>query len=449
MNSSNRQVDMLNGGLFKKMLFFAIPIGCSNILQQLFNSADAAVVGQFAGKEALAAVGANGAIVSLLVNLFAGMSVGVNVVLANYIGSKNNEKIKELINSIIPLGFVVGMLIGTFGILISRFMHRITSTPSDVIELAILYLRIYFVAMPFILIYNYGGAVLRSRGDTKRPLIALFIGGIINIVLNLILVIQFKMGVVGVAVATVISNVFSSFIVMYYLKNEVEPFCIDINSFKLKSPQIKKVVRIGLPAGIQGAVFSISNISIQSTINSFGSLVMAGSAAAINFENIVYYMASAFASTAVTFVSQNFAAKKFDRCRKIFLECMIMSVGASMAGGILFFIFSKEILGLITKDMDVMVEAIRRIQIVTIPIFIAAFYEVPGGALRGMGKSAIPAIIVLFGTCIFRLIWVSTVCMHFHRVEIAYMIYPISWTVTAIITFTVYFKVIKKAYVES
>ena len=446
MSSKSQQIDMLNGELFKKMLFFAIPIGCSNILQQLFNSADSAVVGQFAGKEALAAVGANGPIVSLLVNLFAGLSVGVNVVLANYIGSKNHEKIKELVNSIIPLGFIAGIIIGIFEIAISKFMHIITSTPPDVIDLAILYLRIYFVAMPFILLYNYGGAVLRSIGDTKRPLIALFIGGIINILLNLLLVIKFGMGVSGVAIATVVSNIFSSSIVIYYLFKEQEPFNIDIKNFKFKSPQIKNVISIGLPAGVQGAVFSISNISIQSTINSFGSLVMAGSAAAINFENIVYYMASAFSSTAVTFVSQNFAAKKYDRCKKIFLECLCMGFAASLIAGILFFVFSKQALSFITRDIDIMGEAIKRIEIVTIPIFIATFYEVPGGALRGLGKSAIPAIIVLFGTCIFRLIWVSTVCLTFHKIEIVYMIYPISWTVTAIITSIVYFKITKKTY---
>ncbi len=445
-NNKQKTVDMLNGPLFNKMLRFAIPIGCSSILQQMFNSVDSAVVGKFAGSEALAAVGSNGPIVSLLVNLFAGLSVGVNVVIANYIGTNNNERIKKLVNNVIPLSMIAGIFLSIIGIATSGFMHYLTHTPENVFDMAILYLKIYFLAMPFILLYNYASAILRSKGDTKRPLIALILGGIINTILNLIFVIKFDMSVAGVAIATLISNVFSAGLVFIFLCKEVEPFKIDFKLFTLKSAYLKNVILIGAPAGVQGAVFSISNISIQSTINSFGSDVMAGSAAAINFENIVYYVSSAFAATAVTFVSQNYAAKKYDRCKKIFVECLIIGSILSFLSGFFCYVFSNEILRIITDDAVVIREAVIRLKIVTLFVFVSTFYEIPGAMLRGFGHSATPAIIVVFGTCAFRLVWISTVCMLIHKIELVYAVYPISWTITAIVTTITYLLMSKKIY---
>jgi len=445
-NKNKKEIDFLNGSLIDKIILFAIPIGCSNILQQLFNSADAAVVGQFAGPESLAAVGANAPIVSLLVNLFAGLSVGVNVVLSNYAGAKNNDRIKQVINSVIPLALILGIFLTIFGIVTSDLMHIITGTPDNVKSLAVLYLRIYYLGMPFILLYNYLSAILRSKGDTKRPLYALVFAGIINIVLNLILVIVFKLGVAGVAIATVTSNVFSSMLVFWFLLNENEPYKINIKNFEFKIENLKSVVTIGFPAGVSGAVFSISNMSIQSSINSFGSYVVAGVAAAVTFENIAYYTCSAFSSTAVTFISQNYAAKNYDRCKKIFKYCTILGILISLFSGFIFYIFSNELLGIITKDALVKLEAVKRLEIVTLFVCIATIYEVAGAVLRGLGHSHIPSIIIIFGTCIFRVLWVSTVCVRFHTVEMTYLAYPLSWTITSIITFIAYIKVTKKLY---
>lgn len=444
----NRTIDFLEGSLADKIVMFAIPIGCSNILQQLFNSADAAVVGRFAGATSLAAVGANGPIVSLLVNLFAGLSVGVNVVLANYAGAKNNDRIKEVIKSVIPLAIFLGLALSIFGISIARVMHNITGTPSDVIEKAVLYLRIYYIGMPFILLYNYCTAVLRSKGDSKRALYALVCAGIINVLLNLLLVIVFKLGVAGVAIATVASNVFSGTLLLWFLIKEEEPYKVDLKKLEFKISNLKSVVTIGFPAGVSGAVFSISNMSIQSAINSFGAYVMAGVAAAITFENIAYYTCSAFASTAVTFISQNYAARKFDRCRAIFKYSVIFGIAFSLATGLLFNIFSSQLLNIMTKDALVKIEAVTRLEIVTIFVFLATFYEVAGAVLRGLGNSHIPAIIIVFGTCIFRVLWVSTVCVKFHTVEMAYIVYPLSWTLTSIITLIAYKRVTDKLYVR-
>lgn len=445
----NKQMNLIEGSIIDKIVYFALPVAFSSVLQQLFNSADAAVVGQFAGAHSLAAVGANGPIVSLLVNLFAGLSVGVNVVVANYIGAKNNEKIKQIVNAAIPLAILLGVVLTIIGILLSVPMHNITHTPDNVFNLAVLYLEIYFLGMPFILLYNYGSAVLRSKGDAKRPFFALTIAGIINVLLNLLLVIVFNMGVAGVAIATVVSNIFSASLVFYFLFTEDEPFNVNFKLFNLGFLKLKSILTIGLPAGLQGAVFSISNIVIQSTINSFGSYVMAGVAAAITFENISYFMSSAFAVATVTFISQNYAACKYERCKKIFNYSILLGISLSFITGMLFYIFSDKVLNIMTSDPLVKIEAVRRMKTVTLFVCLSTFYEVSGAVLRGLGHSAIPAIMVVFGTCVFRIIWISTVCVHFHLKEYVYVVYPISWTITSICTFIAYLFFTKKMYTNN
>lgn len=438
--------DLLNGSLFDKIIFFAMPIAFSSILQQLFNSADSAVVGRFSGNEALAAVGANGAIISLFVNLFAGLSVGANVVIATYIGSRQLEKIKDVVHSCITLSLVSGAILAVIGQFISRWILEMMGTPNDCLDLAVLYLRIYFLAMPFILLYNYGAAILRSKGDTKRPLYALFGSGIINVILNLVLVIIFGLGVMGVAIATLISNVFSSLLVLWWLTKEESEVKVHLKELTLNFKYLEKVLSIGLPAGLQGAVFAISNICIQSAVNAFGSVAVAGNTAELNFENLAYYFAAAFSQTVVTFVSQNFAAGKYDRCKKSTLYCLIMSLISCIILGTLFNVFANTLLKVITTDSEVIIYAEKRMKIAVGMLFIASFYDVLGGALRALGHSLLPAMIVVFGTCIFRLIWVYTVVPIFPDIETIFIVYPISWTITSIVTSIFYIRISRMIY---
>lgn len=333
------RIDMLSGPLFKKLLIFALPIALSSILQQLFNSADVAVVGNFATSQALAAVGSNAPVISLIITLFTGISVGANVVIAKYIGKHDREKISDVIHTVLILAALCGVVLAVAGQFFAEPLLTLMDTPHDVMDLAVMYLRIYFVGMPFIMIYNFGSAILRSKGDTKRPLYCLIVSGGINVALNLLFVIQFNMSVSGVAVATVIANVVSSGFIIRFLMTEEEDFRLHLKKLKVNKHQLIKVLKIGLPAGLQGMVFSLSNIVIQSAINGFGSDASAGSAAAVNFEYFSYYMVNAFAQAAVTFTSQNYGAGQFERCKKIFVRSMILSMVLSEAMSIIFVVF--------------------------------------------------------------------------------------------------------------
>ena len=322
----SNQMDMLNGSIFDKILLFALPLAISSILQQLFNSVDVAVVGRFASSEALAAVGSNSSVISLLINLFVGISVGANVVIANYIGQGKTEKIQDAVHTVMIVSLISGVFLLVLGLMIARPILEIMGTPENVIDLAVLYLHIYFLGMPFLMIYNFGAAVLRSKGDTKRPLYCLIISGVINACLNLLFVIVFKLSVAGVAIATVIADGVSAVLIIYFLMNEEETIRLRLNKLKIKKSELIKVIKIGVPAGLQGVVFSVSNVCIQTAINSFGSDAVAGSATELNFEYFTYFTISAFVQAAVTFTSQNYGARNFKRCKKIFVYSMISSV---------------------------------------------------------------------------------------------------------------------------
>ena len=296
------RMDMLHGSLLNKILLFSLPLAASSILQQLFNSVDVAVVGRFASDQALAAVGSNSSVISLMINLFVGISVGANVVIANYIGQKDERGIKNAIHTVSVIALTSGCLLLVVGLLIARPILEAMDTPDDVIDLAVLYLRIYFLGMPFFMIYNFGASILRSMGDTKRPLYCL-VAGIINTVLNLLLVIVFKMSVAGVAIGTVVANMFSAGVIIYILRHEQGPFKLNFKHLRINRPELRKVLQIGVPAGIQGMVFSIANIFIQAAVNRFGSAAIAGSAAALTYEYYCYFVVSAFSQAAVTFIS--------------------------------------------------------------------------------------------------------------------------------------------------
>ena len=447
--SKDRKIDMLNGSILDKLLLFALPLAASSILQQLFNSVDVAVVGKFASSKAQAAVGCNGAVINLILNLFVGISVGANVVIARYIGENKLEKIKSAVSTSMIVAGVSGIFLLIFGILISKNILTWMDTPEDIIDYAILYLRIYFLGVPFIMIYNFGAAILRSVGDTKRPLYCLALSGVINAVLNMILVIVFHLGVAGVAISTVISNVISSSMVLYFLINEEGYIKLSIKELFISKDDLKSMLKIGLPAGLQSVVFSLANVCIQTSLNGFGSDAVAGSAVTLNYECYCYFVVSAFTQTAVTFTSQNFGAKRYERCKKIFIRALAMSILVSY-GFSLFFLFGKSFfISLFTSEPAVIRYAsIRMIHLFSCYMLVS-LYEISGGALRGMGYSMTPTVLTIFGTCILRLVWISTVCKWYTGFETLMNVYPVSWTITGIMVLISYITIRKKLFVQT
>ena len=325
-NGRKNEVDMLHGPLLMKILMFALPLAASSVLQQLFNSVDVAVVGRFASSEALAAVGSNAPVISLLINLFIGISMGANAVISNHIGQNNNEGIKKSINTVALVSVISGIFLLFLGLVVARPILTLMDTPNSVLDMAVDYLRIYFLGMPFFMIFNFGSAILRSVGDTKRPLYILIVAGIVNTILNLIFVICFKMGVVGVAIATSVSNAVSAWLIIRILLKEQEPYRLTLKHVKIEWQELKRMLVIGVPAGVQGMVFSFSNVIVQSTINGYGSDAIAGSAAALNFEFYCYFVVAAFNGAAISFIGQNYGAGKIERVKRIFWLCMWLSV---------------------------------------------------------------------------------------------------------------------------
>ena len=439
---------MLNGSLVDKIVLFALPLAASSVLQQLFNAADLAVVGRFASSTAMAAVGSNTSLISLLLSLFMGLSLGSNVLIASHIGRGHREEINASVHSTIGIALVCGMIVLLLGLLLARPLLTLMSAPEDVIDLATLYLRIYFFAVPFIMIYNFGSAILRSKGDSKRPLIAMTISGVLNVGLNLLLVIVFRLHVIGVAVATVASNVLSAMLVLYFLTHEEEEFRLSLKKLRIRKEDLSMTLRVGLPAGLQGMVFSLSNVVIQSSVNSFGSIAVAGNTAAQNFDFIDFCLINAFVQAGVTFTSQNFAARKFDRCKKVFRIVFGLGIGCGIVICTTIFLFRSHLILLFTKDPAVIEFALTRMLITGAPHFLIGTYEISGGCLRGMGKSIIPMIISIVGTCAFRLIWVFTVVSANHTYSTLCLVYPISWIITGIVMITAYLVTRKKLFAE-
>lgn len=434
-----KEMDMLNGGLAGKLILFSIPLACSSILQQLFNSADVAVVGRFAGDRALAAVGSCVALVGIFVNLIVGFSVGPNAALANLIGQKKREKINVMLHTILTFGCILGILLLGIGMLSARAVLEVSGTLESVMGEALLYIRIYFVSIPFMILYNFGSAALRSFGDTRRPMYYLILSGIVNVVLNLVLVICFKLGVAGVAIATVISNILSASLVIIYLYRREDEFQFRPEKMRIDKEDLKKVLIIGIPAGIQGAIFSVSNVFIQSGINSFGEDAIAGSSLALNFEYFTYDIAVAFAQAAVTFTSQNYGAGNIKRCKKIFGLCMLFGFGFTEVLSIIFIIWADFFVGIYTTSAAVAAYGIIRMQHVCSVEGLTATYEVESAALRGMGKSLEPSVVTILGTVVFRMIWMVTVFRWIPTYEMLMNVYIASWIFTGGVIFVIYF----------
>lgn len=439
---------MLNGGLAGKLILFSVPLAFSSILQQLFNSADVAVVGRFANATAMAAVGSCVALVGIFVNLIVGLSVGPNAVLANLIGQDKRERINEMLHTILAFGAVLGVGLMCLGWISAKPVLELSGTPESVMEEALLYIRIYFVCVPFMMIYNFGAAALRSFGDTRRPMYYLIISGTVNVILNLILVICFHLGVAGVAIATLISNILSAAMVLFYLSRRKDEFMFRVNRLRIQKEYLGKILSIGVPAGIQGAIFSVSNVFIQSGINSFGEDAIAGSSLAINFEYFTYDIANAFAQAAVTFTSQNYGAGNVKRCRKIFWYSMLFGFGFTEILCIIFMIWDKFFVGIYTTSAAVMAYGLSRLHHVCSLEGLTATYEVESAALRGMGKSLEPAVFTILGTVVFRVVWLLTVFRLVPTFEALMYVYIASWIFTGAALFIVYIRYMKKIRVS-
>ena len=447
MKSQGKKMDMLGGTLADKLLLFAIPLAASSILQQLFNAVDVAVVGHFAADpaEATAAVGCNGPVINLIINLFVGISVGANVVVSNFIGAGEGKDANKAVHTAMTLAAVSGIFLLFLGLLISKPILTLMNTPENVLPYALQYLRIYALGMPFIMLYNFGAAILRSIGDTKRPLLCLVLGGVLNAGLNLFLVIVFHLDVAGVAIATVLSNVVSSAMVLSFLMRERSEIRLEPGKLGLDRSNLRRILRIGVPAGLQSMVFSLSNVIIQSVLNSFGTQAVAGSAVALNYENFSYFVVSSFTQATVTFTSQNYGAGNYERCRKVFRLCLSMALAAAFCMSWIFMAGRSFFASVFTSDPEVQAYAMMRMETVLVLYLFLSTYEIGGAALRGMGYSMTPALFTIFGTCVFRLIWAYSVSSMFHDFKVLMTVYPVSWILTGAAVLSAYFIIRRKA----
>lgn len=422
---------MTKGPLLGKMLLFALPLAASSVLQLLFNMADVIVVGRFAGSTALAAVGGTTQVINLMVNLFIGLSVGANVVLATLIGQKQDHKLPEMVHTAMGIALVSGVGLLAAGQLLARPVLVLISTPPEVLELAVLYLHIYFLGMPFIMGYNFGAAILRSRGDTRRPLYFLVLSGVLNVLLNLLLVIVFQLSVAGVAIATVLSNLVSFSLIITCLIHEDGPLRLEVRQIRIHPAAARRILSIGIPAGLQSVVFSLANVCIQSGVNSFGAACVAGSSAANNFESLTYTTVNAFGQAAVTFTGQNYGAREYGRCRRVALLAWLASLTVSLTMNSTFYLLRAALLQIYTIDPAVIAYGIQRMSCALRFQFLMTPYEILAGSLRGMGHSSLPAALTVLGTCVLRLVWVYTVFAHWHEFAVLMLAYPVSWVLTS------------------
>ena len=438
------QLDMTEGRLLPKILLFSLPLMASSVLQLLFNAADVVVVGKFAGSEALAAVSSTTSLINLITQLFIGLSIGVNVVVAKHIGEKDFDKTYRSVSTSIIISLVGGVIVTVVGFLFCKTMLQLMGSPDDVIDLSALYLKIYFLGTIAMMLYNYGSAILRAQGDTQRPLKFLTLSGVLNVILNLIFVIVLKMSVAGVALATIISQYISAVLIMICLMKEKYPFGISLKEMTFDAAEFKQILVIGLPAGIQGTVFALSNVTVQSSINSFGKIVMAGNGAASNLEGFVYVAMNTFYQSAISFTSQNLGAKKYERLTPILFTCLgcVLVTGAVLGIGLWY--FGDIFLSIYSSDPEVISAGIIRLSYIGKIYFLCGTMDVLCGCLRGMGYSLIPMINSLLGSCAFRLVWLATVFKIYHTQDMVYIVYPLSWIITIILHLILYIYVRKK-----
>lgn len=424
------EIDMCNGPLFGKILTFSIPLMLSGILQLLFNAADTIVVGRFAGSTSLAAVGSTTSLINLLTNLFIGLSVGANVLTAQFYGAKKEREVSDTVHSAILLAMISGVFLLLIGVLITRQILVWMGTPDDVLNQAALYLKIYFLGMPAMLLYNFGSSILRAIGDTKRPLYFLTAAGIINVILNLVLVICLGLGVAGVAIATVTSQTISAILILRCLCRMDSSFRLDLKKLRFNKQISMQIIRIGLPAGLQGTVFSLSNVLIQSSVNSFGSIAMAGNTAAMNIEGFVYMAMNTFQQTAMSFTSQNFGAGKQKRITKVVFICLGMVTTVGLVMGLGAYFAGTQVLSIYSSDPEVIQYGLLRLSIICTTYCLCGIMDTMVGALRGIGYSFLPMVVSLLGACGLRIVWIFTIFQWNRSLLNLYISYPVTWLIT-------------------
>lgn len=433
MSGKKYEIDMCNGPLLSKILVYAVPLIASGILQLLFNAADMVVAGRFAGNAALGAVGATSSLINLLINVFIGMSVGSNVLVAHFYGANRQEELGQTVHTSIALSLISGVVLGIAGFLLASPLLSLMGTPDDILPHAVTYMQIYFIGVPGMLLYNFGSAILRAVGDTKRPLYYLLFAGVINVVLNLFFVIVAGIGVAGVALATILSQFVSAAMVIRCLIKEEGAYHLDLRAVRLYPDKVIRILRVGLPAGFQGAVFSISNVLIQSSVNSFGSIAVAGNTAAQNLEGFVYNAMNSFHQTALSFTSQNMGAKKMERVKKIMWICVGCVTVTGMLMGFAGLYFANELLSIYSTDSEVVAYGYERLLIIFSTYFLCGIMDVLVGSIRGMGYSIMPMIVSLLGACGLRVVWIFTIFAHYRTPGILYNSYPVTWTVTLLV----------------
>lgn len=436
---------MTHGPLLGKIVRFAIPLAISGILQLLFNAADIIVVGRFSGSQALAAVGSTSALINLIVNLFIGLSVGTNVLVAQYYGAGKQSDLQETVHTSVASSLVFGAFLLVVGVSLAAPLLELMGTPEEVLPQACLYMRIYFLGMPASMLYNFGAAVLRAVGDTQRPLYFLTLSGIVNVILNLFLVIVFHLDVAGVAIATVISQCISAGLVLLCLVRSDAVYRVDLKSLRVYKHKLLQMVKIGVPAGIQSATFSISNVLIQSSINSFGSIAMAGSTAGGNIEGFVWTAMDAFTQSTLSFTSQNFGAKKFKRITKVIWYNLALVTVVGLVLGVGAYWMGRPLLSIYSTDPEVIAYGLERMLLVCTPYFTCGIMNVLVGAMRGFGSSLTPMAASIFGVCVLRVIWIYTVFPLNRTFFMLFLSYPLSWVATALIEAVCFYFIRKRA----
>lgn len=434
---------MLNGPLASRILLFAIPLALSSILQQLLNSADASIAGRYVSGASLAGIGGVSPIASMFVNLFVGLSVGANVVVAMRVGAGDLRRVRETVHCAMALAVIVGLGLAALGLVLAAWILEAIGMPADVEADALVYLRLYFGAIPFLTLYNFASAILRAHGDSRRPLYALAASAAVNVALNLLFVRVCGWGTAGIGAATIVACAAGAGLVLVFLVREEEPYRLVIRDIRLSAAPLRAMLRIGVPAGVQGAVFSLSNTVVQAAINGFGSAAIAGSAAALNFEYYTFFFVNAFAQTAVTFTSQNYAARQPDRCRATFRWCLLFGFTSSLVLGITFTALGRTALGVFTTDAAALGYGMIRLWLVELPDCLTSLYEVPAGSMRGMGWSALPAVITIVGSCVLRVAFVMWMFPHIGSFESLMALYPATW-ICMIVAMAVAYAVVRR-----
>lgn len=435
---------MCNGSILDKLISFSIPLMLSGILQLLFNAVDIIVVGRFTGSEALAAVGSTTALINVFVNFFIGISLGSNVLAARFFAAGKDKEMSETVHTAITLALISGVGMGIIGVLAAKGALMLMDTPDNVLNLSTLYMRIYFVGMPFFMLYNYGAAILRAVGDTKRPLLFLIISGSVNVVLNLIFVIRFHMGVAGVAIATVISQAISCVLVLRCLYRTESSYQLRFSRLGMKAKYVKQIFQVGVPAGIQSTIINFSNVLLQSSVNSFGSVAMAGYTAANNILGFLYVSINSVTQACMSFTSQNYAVRRFKRMDKILLECLGLTVAVSLVFGGGSYLFGSELMHIYTKSADVVACGVDIMLYTTVTYFLCGMMDLFPGALRGMGHSTVPMILSVIGTVGTRIVWIYLVFPYHRALDFLFISYPVSWLLTIIMQVICFYFVRKK-----